>query len=129
MKKIYTLSLLFSVLLFAGCSKDFLKSYDTRIVGTWRITDVNRIGFGGNTDKLPFTNGTFNFYEDGKLTYVNEANVTYQGSWNIEKRVIEDETVRRLQVSAVDFNTQQILTEFYDDITFVGTNHFKAEIS
>jgi len=60
-KNIYTLSILLSLVLFSACSKDVLKKYDKRIIGTWRITDVNRVGLGGNTDNLPFTDGNFTF--------------------------------------------------------------------
>lgn len=128
MKEIYTLSILFSLVLLGGCSKDILKSYENRIIGTWRITDVNRVGFGANPDKLPFNSGTFNFNENGSLTYVNAANVSYQGKWEITKRIIDDKTVRRLQVSAIDFTTQEILSEYYDDMNFLGTDRFNAQI-
>lgn len=128
MKRIYTLSIFFSFVLFSGCSKDFLKSYDNRIVGTWRISDVDRVGLGGNTDNLPFTNGTFTFFENGSLEYVNSANVTFKGSWDIEKKEINDQTMRRLQITAIDFSNQQVLTEYYDNMTFTSTNHFKANI-
>ncbi|MEI9807658.1 MAG: hypothetical protein WDO16_07135 [Bacteroidota bacterium] len=54
MKKIYILGIVFFLGLLYGCSKDFLKSYDKRIIGTWRISDVNRVGLGGDADNLPF---------------------------------------------------------------------------
>lgn len=129
MKKIYTLCILLTCILFCGCSKDFLKSYDNRIIGTWRITDVNRIGFGGNTSNLPFASGTFTFNENGSLTYVNTANISFKGRWEIVKKVINEETIHTLQVTAIDFVTQQILTEYYDDMNFLSTNHFKANIT
>ena len=128
MKRIYTLSTLLSLVLFSGCSKDFLKSYENRIVGTWRISDVDRFGLGGNTNNLPFTSGTFTFYENGTLNYVNSANINFKGNWEIVKKVINDETVRSLQVTAIDFTNQQVLAEYYDDMNFVSTNHFKANI-
>ena len=129
MKRIYTLSILLSLFLFYSCSKDFLKSYDTRIVGTWRISDVNRIGFGGNTSTLPFTSGTFTFYANGTLDYLNAANFTFKGSWDIVKKTIGEETVRSLQITAVDFTNQQVLSQYYDDMIFSSTNHFKATIN
>ena len=49
MKKIYTIAFVTCLLIFSGCSKDFLKSYDDRIVGEWSISKVNRVGFGGST--------------------------------------------------------------------------------
>ncbi|MEO6231641.1 MAG: hypothetical protein ABJB11_11380 [Ferruginibacter sp.] len=129
MKKIYTAGILISTLLFSGCSKDFLKSYDTRILGTWKITDVNRIGLGGSSANLPFTSGTFTFFSDGQLTYVNSANVTFKGSWDIVKKYQDDQTLRSLQITAVDFTNQQVLSQYYDDMNFTSTNHFKATVN
>jgi len=129
MKKIYAPFILLSFMLLNGCSKDVLKRYDNRIIGTWRITDVNRIGIGGDRDKLPFSDGTFTFAEDGSLTYVNTANISFKGRWEIVKKIVNSETTRTLQVTAVDFTTQQVLAEYYDEINFVGTNHFKTKIT
>lgn len=130
MKKIYTTSLLISFLFFSGCSKDILKSYDERIIGDWKITEVNRVGFGGNTDNLPFKDGTFSFKKDGTLTYVNSTGAVYKGSWEIvKKRYDDNQDVRRsLQITAVDFTNQSVLSEYYDDMNFTGTDHFKANI-
>ena len=129
MKKIYSASLLISLLFFSGCSKDILKSYDERIIGDWQITEVNRVGFGGNTDNLPFKDGTFTFKRDGSLTYTNSTGAVYKGSWEIVKKRYDEEDVRRsLQITAVDFTNQNFLSEYYDDMNFTGTNHFKANI-
>jgi len=128
MKSIYTLCLFISIFILYSCSKDFLKSYDKRIIGTWRISDVNRVGFGGNISDLPFTNGNFTFYANGSLEYVNSANVLFKGSWDIVKKTRDDETVRSLQINAVDFTNQQVLSQYYDDMNFTSTNHFKATI-
>ena len=129
MKKIYTASIFFSFLLMFSCSKDFLKSYDNRIIGTWRIADVNKTGFGGDTDNLPFKEGQFTFNDDGTLTYVNAAGATYQGTWNIEKKNYDDVVHRSLEVTAVNFANQQVLGEYYDEMDFAGTDHFKAKIN
>ena len=126
MKRISTLSLLITLLLFASCSKDFLRSYEKRIIGTWKITDVDRIGIGGSTNNLPFRSGTFTFNENGTLTYVNAANINYNGTWEIVKKEQEDEIVQSLQVTAIDFTNQQVLSEYYDDLNFTGTDRFKA---
>ena len=129
MKKIYSTSLLISLLFFSGCSKDILKSYDERIIGDWQITEVNRVGFGGNTDNLPFKDGTFTFKRDGSLTYTNSTSAVYKGSWEIVKKRYDEEDVRRsLQITAVDFTNQNFISEYYDDMNFTGTNHFKANI-
>jgi hypothetical protein len=128
MKKISTLALFLPVVLFYGCSKDVLKRYDKRIVGTWRISDVDRFGIGGDRDHLPFVDGNFTFRDDGTLTYVDATNANFEGTWDIVKKTINDETVRSLHVTAIDFNNQLVLSEYYDDIKFLGTNHFKANI-
>jgi hypothetical protein len=129
MKRLYTLSVCLSIFLFYGCSKDFLKSYDTRIIGTWRISDVNRIGFGGSTSNLPFTSGTFTFYSNGTLDYLSATSGIYKGTWDIVKKTIGEETLRSLQITAVDFTNQQVLSQYYDDMNFVSTNHFKVTIN
>ncbi|MEO6221083.1 MAG: hypothetical protein ABIO81_11680 [Ginsengibacter sp.] len=129
MKKVYITVIAFSFIFLAGCSKDVLKSYEHRIVGTWRITDVNRIGLGGNTDNLPFKQGIFNFNDDGSLVYTNISGDVYKGSWDIRKKRVDDKQVQSLQITAVDFVSQNVLTEYYDDLNFTGTNRFKATIT
>ena len=103
MKKFYLLNVLLLSFLFFSCSKDFLKRYDQRIVGTWQITDVDRHGFGGNLDDLPFRDGTFVFNDDGSLTYTSSSNQNFQGYWNIQKKTIGEETLQSLEITAIDF--------------------------
>jgi hypothetical protein len=129
MKKIYTIGVLAIIFLSYGCSKDFLKSYDKRIVGTWNIDYVNVIGLGGNASNLPFNNGTITFYSNGSLEYSNSANRIFKGNWDIVKKTRDDQTVRSLQVTAVDYTSHEVLTQYYDDMNFTGTNRFKATIS
>lgn len=128
MKNIHAISLLLCGIMLTNCSKDFLKKYDNRIIGSWRITDVDRFGLGGNIDNLPFTVGTFTFYENGSLTYVNSANITYQGKWDIIKKIFDDQTVHSLSITAVNYANTDALSEYYDDMNFVSTNHFKAKV-
>jgi hypothetical protein len=128
MKKIYTTGIVLSILTLFSCSKDFLKSYEHRIIGTWTITDIDRRGIGGNMDNLPFKQGTFSFNEDGSLIYTNLSGAVYNGSWDIRKKQTGDERIQSLQITAVDFGNQNVLTEFYDDINFTGTNHFNGKI-
>lgn len=129
MKKIYTVSVIALIFIFSGCSKDFLKSYDNRIIGTWKISYVNNIGLGGSSSNLPFNNGTLTFLENGSLEYTNSANEVFNGKWDIVKKMQGEESVRSLQISAVDFTNHQVLTQYYDDMNFTGTNHFKATIN
>ena len=127
MKKIYFASL--AILTLSACSKDFLKRYDDRIEGSWYISKVNRVGIGGNFDDLSFREGSFTFNGDGTLTYTDELGNVSSGSWEIQKRNVNGEVIRTFQVTTVDFNTQQVRAEFYDDMQFRSTNHFVATIN
>jgi hypothetical protein len=134
MKKIYSSLLIpLALVLFTGCSKDILKNYEDRIEGTWRLDDVDRLGFGSSS--LTFTEGRFIFSPGGKLEYTDRFGGTYQGSWEIRKRRIQgncnecdDQTVRSLSITAIDFATRDVKTENFDDIKFTGTNKFNAFI-
>lgn len=128
MKKIYFTGILLLSMVFLSCSKDAFKRYEKRIIGTWRITEIKTGIWGGNTDNLPFKNGLFTFNEDGSLIYVNASGTLNDGNWDIEKKWVADQTVHRsLLVTASNFSTQHVLTEYYDDIDFIGTDHFKAK--
>ena len=127
MKKIYFVSL--AVITLTACSKDFLKRYDDRIQGTWYISKVNRIGVGGNFNDLPYREGSFMFNGDGTLTYTDDFGNVSNGTWDIQKRNINGDIIRTFQITTVDFNTQQVRSEFYDDMQFRSTSHFVAIIN
>ena len=129
MKKIYSSLFIISSLFFFGCSKDFLKPYEDRIIGTWHITEINKIGIGGNTDNLPFQNGNFEFSRDGSLLYTDGSGNRSNGYWEIEKRNENNEIKRTLHITAVNFNNQDIQSEFYDEMDFRSTNHFVGKVN
>lgn len=128
MKKIYILSSLCLLsLLVASCSKDVLKSYDKRIIGTWRLHDIDKYGFG-RSNNLPFReDGIFTFSEDGQLVYSSGGNI-YKGSWDIRRQYGDDEDVKSLHITVVDFVNQVVLSEFFNKIRFTATNRFNAQI-
>lgn len=143
MKQLYTS--VFTILLFvlsSGCSKDFLKRYEDRLEGTWALVNVDRIGLNGSTSGLPFRDGHFLFHDGGTMEYVSTANDTLHGSWDLRKRWMsgncytnengnydcDNRYVRSMQVNAINFSTQDVRSEFFDDIKFTGTNRFKAYI-
>jgi hypothetical protein len=81
---ILTTSVFLLFIILTGCSKDFLKRYDKRIIGTWKVTDIDGYGLGGSLS-LPFPEqGIFTSSDDGQLTY-SYSGTTYQGSWDIRK--------------------------------------------
>lgn len=142
MKKLYSISFfLFTLLFFSGCSKDFLNRYDKRIQGTWQLIDVDRIG-GGSTSSVPFREGTFTFAEDGQLEYVNSTGDVYQGAWDIRRDWVrnqcytnedgdydcDDRYVHSMHITAVNFTTQEVRSEYFDEVLFTGTNRFRAYV-
>ena len=131
MKRVYTTVFVLIFLMVAGCSKDFLKTYDERIIGTWRITDVNKFGIGGSTGNLPFKEGSFSFSNDGTLTFTKTSGEVLKGTWDIQKKILNNDdhtTYHSLQITAINFTTQEVLNQYYDDINFTGTDHIKAKI-
>ncbi len=136
MRKIYFIAFAFVAILLSGCSKDFLKSYDRRIIGTWNLVDVDRRGIGGEANRaiLAFTGGSFTFETSGKLNYTDNNGKLYTGSWNITRRTTQScsdcgtDTDRELSVSLINFDTQELVQEIFDDMRFTGTNRFRARV-
>ena len=126
MKKILSFLLLSCMLL--SCSKDAFKPYSTRVVGTWHISDINRTGFGGNISDLPFQSGTFTFNNNGSMTYVDAQGGQYNGSWDISERYYDDGYHKTLDIVVVNFTTQQILREYYEEMDFRSTDHFVVKV-
>jgi hypothetical protein len=127
MKKIYLAFL--SLLILAGCSKDFLKSYDRRITGgTWELYDVNNFGIGSRYDAR-FSNGKFTFEPWGDVTYINDQGEVYTGSWDIRQSWQGDNRLQTLYISVINYQTQQMISEYFDDMQFTGTNRFKAFVN
>ncbi len=143
MKKLYSLAfIVISTLALSGCSKDFLKRYEDRIDGgTWNLTDVDRLG-GGSTSGLSFRDGQFVFLDNGRLEYTNSLGEVYKGNWDIRRNWTrgqcytdedgrnhcDDRYVRSLYITAINFSTQDVISEYFDEIVFTGTNRFKAYI-
>ncbi len=127
MKNIYSFIILFAIIFLTGCSKDALRSYDKRIVGTWTITDIDRHGSGSDPSVLPFREGQFTFNSDGSLVYVR-AGVSYSGSWDIRRVSRGDNSCQALEITAINFPNQLVLAEYYDDMYFTSTDRFKTTV-
>ena len=130
MKNIYFATLLLcSAVLHVQCSKDILKRYEKRVLGTWRIVDINSTGIGGNSSYLPFGDGTITFNEDRSLIFRPQSGEVFNGHWDIDKDWEDDDERRTLLITAVNFTGQQVLTEEYEQIKFRSTDHFVGSIS
>src|SRR5688572_7275457 len=113
MKKLYLTLIPITLLVMAGCSKDFLKSYDRRIVGgTWELYDVNSFGIGGG-DRPNFSSGRFTFESSGDVTYTNNDGEVYEGSWDIRRDWQQDTQVEGLFITVVNFQTQDVISEYF----------------
>lgn len=129
MNKFYTFALAISFCAFSGCSKDILKSYEDRITGSWELEDIDRVGIGGDIGDLPFKEGSrFDFSDNGGLIYTDINGDVYSGSWDIERSYYDDQQIRSLHIAAVNFTTQQVRSELFEEIRFTGTNKFKGFI-
>jgi len=130
MKSNYTriIPLFLFLLLSFSCSKDFLKPYEDRVVGKWTLIDVNRQGFVYNSNSLPFTSGTFEFFQSGQLTYTDPQQTVYTGNWTIEKRYNGEDWVQSMTLAVFDPVSLKNIAEYYDDITFTSTNRFTAAV-
>ena len=129
MKKLYFTIIPVAFLLLSGCSKDFLKSYDRRITGgTWELYDINNFGIGSRYNAR-FTNGKFTFESSGDVTYVNNQGETFTGSWDIRDYWQGDSRMQTLYISVINYQTQQMISEYFDDMQFTGTNRFKAFVN
>ncbi|THU32025.1 hypothetical protein FAM09_27970 [Niastella caeni] len=128
MKKIYLAFIPITLLLITACSKDFLKSYDKRITGgTWELYDVNTFGIGSRYDPV-FNSGRFTFESNGQVTYTTNLGEVYEGTWDIRYSWQDDDKVQTLYISVLNFQTREMLSEYFDDIQFTGTDRFKAFI-
>lgn len=127
MKKNYFLVLLLT-LFFSGCSKDVLEKYDNKVIGAWRITEVKRVGIGGNVSELTFQSGTFGFFENGQLDYTSEQGILFKGNWDIERVFAGSHSHYQLKITVADVSGQQVLSQTYDNINFTGSARFTARV-
>jgi len=129
MRKIYLAFIPVTILIMAACSKDVFKSYDKRIMGgTWELYDISSVGVGSRYSPA-FYNGWFTFEESGRATYTNQAGEVYEGSWDIRKDYQQDNLTQSLFITVINFQTQDVLSEYFDDMQFTGTDRFKAFIN
>lgn len=133
MKNIYPIALSVVLLVvFSGCSKDFLKRYEKRITGgTWELYKVKTSGWGSNYDPV-FLDGRFTFDDDGHVMYTDNAGTIYHGEWDIRRHSYYDgnnqRSVKALYMTVTSTLSQDVLAEFYDEMQFTGTDRFCAYI-
>lgn len=121
----FTAALLLSIVILMGCSKSIFFDTENRLEGDWELVDVDRIGFGGRPE-FPFTSGQFSFQPGGQAQYTDRFGNRSTGSWDL--RNVDNNNAFGLFITMVDFNTQQIRTEYYDEVRIFSRRKFKAYI-
>ena len=96
--------------------------------GTWELYDVNSFGLGSGY-RPAFNSGRFVFEPNGDLTYTNNNGDVYQGSWDIRHDYQNDQQYQSLFITVIDFQNQDVISEYFDDMQFTGTDKFKAFIN
>lgn len=141
MKKLYIM-LLTTIIFLSSCSKDFLKSYENRIDGEWRLTDIDRRGIGSSRPMPLQVGDNFIFGEDGSMLFTRNTGETYDGTWDISRDYIpggcytdengsyicDNRRVKTLTIAGIDFTNQDYFSLHFDEMVFTGTNRFKAFI-
>lgn len=125
MKKIYTILLVITSTLLSSCFKD----YDEKIIGNWQLEDVDKVGFGNSSSNLPFRDGFFSFMEGGDLQYTTLNGQVYQGTWRIRNENNGEDATQSLHITAVNFTTQEVRSEFFNDMNFTRKGRFKAYVN
>ncbi|MCF3112234.1 hypothetical protein LL912_25830 [Niabella sp. CC-SYL272] len=127
---------LFFLCITAGCSKDFFKSYEKRIIGQWYLYDIDKAGFGSS--KAVYSEGTFQFESDGSFFYARQSGARYAGTWRLKKYTVtvtnsdgqqSSEQKHSLLLSATNVEDLQILAENFDDLNFTNTDRFRAIVT
>lgn len=122
------LFLLFPLLL-AGCTKNKLARFNTRIIGNWQLVEVNTFGLGSS--HIVFNGGNFSFSSDNIARYYDRNNNLYTGSWYIDAYVYTDdngdsETDFILSVDVSDGSHKKF--DSFEIPRFGNTNRFKAKV-
>lgn len=115
--KLYLLPLLFLFLISASCKKWLPEN---RIVGTWRLVDVEKRRLLNSENILTgYESGLFMFNDNGTTTYSDAAG-QMTGQWSMRKRRsgADDQIETVLVVNLHDFNNNRLLEWYFDRIDF-----------
>lgn len=118
----------FVVMLF-GCTKHRLNKFNNRIVGDWKLVEVNTFGVGSS--RIVFNGGSFSFNEDNSLVYYDRNETVYTGSWDIEAYTYtegdgDSETEFILTMDVYSNNDRKF--DQFEIPSFGNANRFKAKV-
>ncbi|MCH5720647.1 hypothetical protein [Niabella hibiscisoli] len=113
----------------AGCTKNRLAKFNTRIVGSWQLVEVNTFGLGSSN--IVFNGGYFTFNSNNTAMYYDRNNNSFTGTWYIDAYVYTDdegdsETDFILSVDVGDGRSMKF--DRFEIPRFGNTNRFKAKV-
>jgi len=125
MKKIYLTCIPALFLLFIACKKDKLPPPIENLLTSkkWELYDYQSPYY---TNFSGFFNGTLSFIRGGRVEYIDTAGQIYTGTW--EHAYHADTDKNNLMVKVKNPVTQEEKFEYYDQIEFLDTYHFKAYV-
>ncbi len=120
---------LFLPLVMAGCTKNKLAKFNTRIVGSWQLVEINTFGLGSSN--IVFNGGYFTFNSNNTAMYYDRNNNSFTGTWYIDAYVYTDdegdsETDFILSVDVGDGRSMKF--DRFEIPRFGNTNRFKAKV-
>lgn len=124
-----TLLFLLLPLFMVGCTKNKLARFNTRIVGSWQLVEINTFGLGSSN--IIFNGGYFTFNSDNTAKYYDRDNHSYTGTWYIDAYVYTDddgdsETDFILSVDVKDGSKMKF--DRFEIPRFGNSNRFKAKV-
>lgn len=122
--KLYSILLLLILILFSSCMKWLPEN---RIVGNWKLTDVEkRSAFNNTPITSGYENGVFIFHENGTAVFTDTSG-TMNGNWNIrneQQGYYEKDGNRQnnngnvLIVKMYNFSSNRVIEWHFDEVYF-----------
>lgn len=112
-----------------GCTKQRLDKFNNRIVGNWKLVEVNTFGIGNSN--IVFDGGSFSFNEDNSLTYYDRTQNVYTGNWYIDAYTYTDDNGNSESEFILTLDVSNGKMRKYDEMEMPGfgnVNRFKAKV-
>ncbi|WP_346238910.1 hypothetical protein ABDK00_005670 [Niabella insulamsoli] len=112
----------------AGCTKHKLQKFNNRIVGDWKLVEINTFGLGSS--HIVFNGGSFSFNSDNSAVYYHSGD-TYRGDWFIDAYTYTDgegdsDTEFILSIDVAKGSYRKF--DSFEIPRFGNANRFKAKV-
>ncbi len=130
-KNILLISVFLCAAIITSCTKEMFMSPERRIVGSWELVSVTKMGIG--VDRNDFEYGYFTFFRNGSVNYAETrtARSTFEGNWRMNTYYAQDcyecadDRITSLTISVYDSDLKMMKTELFEEIIF---NNFNARM-